>query len=424
MLNHTMDHTVDLAGVSNSEDAGSHRLPRWHGLTEISRLKFNAPAEGDKDPTASPATATDNPADGGAAGRRGSFVRRHLVATTAAAALVAVLASGGYLYWDYARHFETTDDAFIAARQFSVAPKVSGYIASVPVTDNQHVAAGDVIAQIDDRDFRTALAKANAQVAAAQASIQDIDAQIDLQQSRIDQSQAQVDQAAAALVFAKQQATRYGDLSKQGAASVQSAQQTSSDLQQQQASVRSAQAALQTAQRQIPTLQAQLESAKAVLAEATAERDQADLNLSYTTITTAQPGRVVALTVAKGEYVAPGTSLTMFVPDEIWVVANFKETQLDAMRPDQHATFSIDAYPERAVYGHVASVQPGSGTAFSLLPAENATGNYVKITQRVPVKLIIDNPPEDVALGPGMSVEPQVRVDPRPSLIERLEGWL
>ena len=114
----------------------------------------------------------------------------------------------------------------------------------------------------------------------------------------------------------------------------------------------------------------------------------------------------------------------MFVPDGIWVVANYKETQLDAMRPGQHATMRIDAYPERAVQGHVASVQPGSGTAFSLLPAENATGNYVKITQRVPVKLIIDNPPGDVALGPGMSVVPTVRVDPTPSLYERLRGAL
>jgi membrane fusion protein, multidrug efflux system len=113
----------------------------------------------------------------------------------------------------------------------------------------------------------------------------------------------------------------------------------------------------------------------------------------------------------------------MFVPDDIWVTANFKETQLDAMRPGQPVTLSIDAYPERVIHGHVASVQPGSGTAFSLLPAQNATGNYVKIVQRVPVKLIIDNPPTDVALGPGMSVDPTVRIDPTPSLYERLRAW-
>ncbi len=113
----------------------------------------------------------------------------------------------------------------------------------------------------------------------------------------------------------------------------------------------------------------------------------------------------------------------MFVPDEIWVTANFKENQLDAMRPGQPVTLSIDAYPEREIHGHVASVQPGSGTAFSLLPAQNATGNYVKIVQRVPVKIVIDNPPSDVALGPGMSVVPSVRVDARPSLYERLVSF-
>ena len=133
---------------------------------------------------------------------------------------------------------------------------------------------------------------------------------------------------------------------------------------------------------------------------------------------------MVQLSAAAGEFAQVGTNLTMFVPDDIWVTANFKETQLDAMRAAQPVTLKIDAYPERIIRGHVASVQPGSGTAFSLLPAENATGNWVKIVQRVPVKLVMDNPPTDVALGPGMSVEASVRVNPNPSLYERLRGWL
>ena len=134
----------------------------------------------------------------------------------------------------------------------------------------------------------------------------------------------------------------------------------------------------------------------------------------------AQPGRVVILGAAVGQFTQPGTNLSMFVPDEIWVTANFKEIQLDRMRPGEPVTLRIDAYPGRVIHGHVDSVQPGSGTAFSLLPAQNATGNYVKIVQRVPVKLVMDNLPKDVALGPGMSVVPTVRVDPRPSLYERL----
>jgi membrane fusion protein, multidrug efflux system len=355
--------------------------------------------------------------------RRG-LLRRHPFAFVIGLILFVLLAAGGYLYWDYARHFESTDDAFIAARQFPIAPKVSGYITAVPVTDNQHVDDGGVIARIDDRDYRIALDQAQAQVAGAEASIQNIDAQINVQQAQISANQAQVDQAQATLVFAQQQAQRYQDLAQTGSGTVQNAQQWTSQLHQQQAALESAQANLKVAQRQLESLKAQRNSAVANLAQANAQRDQAQLNLSYTTVTAAQPGRVVNLTAAAGQFAQPGTNLTMFVPDQTWVTANFKETQLDAMRPGQPVTLEIDAYPERTIRGHVASVQPGSGTAFSLLPAENATGNYVKIVQRVPVKLVMDNPPSDVALGPGMSVVPTVRVDPTMSLYERLRAWL
>ena len=184
----------------------------------------------------------------------------------------------------------------------------------------------------------------------------------------------------------------------------------------------SVQANFEVAQRQVAALKAQRSRTVASLEEAKAQRDQAQLNLSYTIVTTAESGRAVDLTAAVGQYAQPGTNLTMFEPDEIWVTANFKETQLDAMRPGQPVALEIDAYPERTIRGHVASIQPGSGTAFSLLPAENATGNYVKIVQRVPVKIILDNPPTDVALGPGMSVVPSVRIDATPSFFERLWG--
>jgi membrane fusion protein (multidrug efflux system) len=349
--------------------------------------------------------------------------RRPIVSAIGAVLLASVL-GGGYLYLDYAERFQSTDDAFIAARQFSLAPKVSGYLTAVPVTDNEHVAAGDVIARIDDRDYRIALEQAEAQVAAAQASIENIDAQLNVQQAQISANQAQVDQTQAALVFAQQQAVRYEHLEQTGYGTVQNAQQYTSQLRQQQAALQSAQATLRLAQRQIEALKAQRNSAVASLAQAQAQRDQAKLNLSYTTVTAAQPGRVVNLTGAVGQFAQPGTNLTMFVPDEIWVTANFKETQLDNMRPGNPVTLAIDAYPERTIRGHVDSVQAGSGTAFSLLPAENATGNYVKIVQRVPVKLIMDNPPTDVALGPGMSVVPTVRINPAPSLVERLRRYL
>jgi membrane fusion protein (multidrug efflux system) len=354
-------------------------------------------------------------------GRRAGFPHRRAVVSAIGAVLLAsAIAGGGYLYVDQASRFQSTDDAFIAARQTSLAPKVSGYITAVPVTDNQHVAVGDVIARIDDRDYRVALAQAEAQVAAAQASIENIDAQIEVQKAQINANQAQVDQAQATLVFAEQQAARYEHLEQTGYGSVQNAQQYTSQLHQQQAALASAQATLKLAQRQVESLKAQHNSAVANFGQAQAQRDQARLNLSYTTVTAAQPGRVANLGAAVGQFAQPGTSLTTFVPDEIWVTANFKEIQLDHMRPGDPATLAIDAYPGRKIHGHVDSVQPGSGTAFSLLPAQNATGNYVKIVQRVPVKIIMDNPPADVALGPGMSVVPTVRIDPTPSLVERL----
>jgi membrane fusion protein (multidrug efflux system) len=365
----------------------------------------------------------DQEREGGDEPRRG-ILRRHPFTSVVGLLLFILAAAGGYLYWDNARHFETTDDAFIAARQFPIAPKVSGYITAVSVTDNQHVAAGDVIARIDDRDYRIALAQTEAQVAAAQASIENIDAQISVQQAQINVSQAQVDQAQAVLVFAQQQAARYQGLAQKGSGSIQDSQQYTSQQHQQEAAVESAQANLKLAQRQVESLEAQRNNAVASLGQAKAQRDQAQLNLSYTTVTAAQPGRVVDLTGAVGQFAQAGTALTMFVPDDIWVTANFKETQLAAMRPGQPASMRIDAYPDHAFRGHVASVQPGSGTAFSLLPAENATGNYVKIVQRVPVKIVIDNAPTDVAVGPGMSVVPSVRVNSEPSLFERLRAWL
>src|SRR5215510_77524 len=353
-----------------------------------------------------------------------TLLKRRPVVYAIGAMLLAAAVGGGYVYLDYAKRFQSTDDAFIAARQSTLAPKVSGYITAVPVTDNEHVAAGDVIARIDDRDYRIALDQAEAQVAAAQASIENIDAQLQVQQAQIAANEAQVEQAQAGLVFAEQQNARYQELAQKGSGTIQNAQQFSSQLRQQQSALASAQATLKLAQRQVEALKAQRNSAVASLAQAKAQRDQAQLNLSYTTVTAAQPGRVVNLTAAVGQFAQAGTNLTMFVPDQIWVTANFKEIQLDRMRPGEPVTLGIDAYPQRTLRGHIDSVQPGSGTAFSLLPAQNATGNYVKIVQRVPVKIVMDDPPTDVALGPGMSVVPTVRVDPTPSLFERLRAWL
>jgi membrane fusion protein, multidrug efflux system len=407
------DQALEFQQPSEAFDAPSEQmLPRHSG-----EAKGLAPqADSSLDSTACRETTGDG---GGGRVRQ----RRYRLALPLGL-LLATSAVAGYFYIDEAAHFEITDDAFIAARQFPVAPKVSGYITAVPVTDNEHVVSGQAIARIDDRDYRIALSQAGAQVAAAQANIANIDAEIAVQQAKVAQNASQVRQQQATLTFAQQQASRYATLAKDGAGSVQDAQQYESQERQATAGLQSAQSALVAAARQLPVLNAERSSATANLAQAIAERDQAKLNLSYTTITAAQPGRVVQLSGAAGQYLQPGTTIAMLVPDDIWVTANFKETQLDHMRPGDKVSLNIDAYPNHAVQGHVASVQSGSGTAFSLLPAENATGNYVKIVQRVPVKIVLDNPPADVALGPGMSVEPSVRVNPTPTLVERVESVL
>jgi membrane fusion protein (multidrug efflux system) len=337
-------------------------------------------------------------------------LREHwlLAAVAACALLIAVV--GGLAYWLAIRNFETTDDAFVAARSFSIAPKVGGYVTEVPVTDNQHVAAGDLLVRIDDRDYKIAVDQAEAQVAVAQANIGNVQAQIDSQHQQVDQAKAQVDQAEAQLKFAEQEESRAKDLVDKGAGTVQREQQTRSDLLAQQANTARTKAALAAAELGVKTLEAQLRSAQASLQQAQAQLDQARLNLQYTSVTAAQSGRVVKLSGAVGTFATSGQSLMMFVPDEVWVVANYKETQLSDMRPGQQVQLRIDAYPDRKLTGRVDSVQPGSGTAFSILPAENATGNFVKVVQRVPVKIVIDDWPVDLPVGPGMSVVPWVKV--------------
>jgi membrane fusion protein, multidrug efflux system len=337
-------------------------------------------------------------------------LRQHWMSAAAAACIIVIGVVAGLLYWLNARHYESTDDAFVAARSFSIAPKVGGYVAEIPVTDNQHVAAGQTLAHIDERDYVIAVNQAQAQVDAAKANVANIEAQIASQQAQIDQAKAQLEQAEAQLKFAEQEEARAQDLVQKGAGTVQREQQTKSDLNAQQANTARAKAALIAAELQDKVLATQRDSARASLNQAQAQLDQAKLNLAYTNIAAAQPGKVAKLSGAKGAFVTPGQSLMMFVPDEVWITANYKETQLTDMRPGQPVDIRIDAYPNRKLSGHVASVQPGSGTAFSLLPAENATGNFVKVVQRVPVKIVVDDWPADLPVGPGMSVVPWTRV--------------
>jgi membrane fusion protein, multidrug efflux system len=318
-------------------------------------------------------------------------------------------AAGALIWWLNARNYESTDDAFIDARTVAISAQINGAITEVPVDDNQAVEAGTPLARIDDRDFRAALAQANAQIDQANAAIANLDAQLDAQQARIDQAQKQVSEAQAALTFSQQEDARAQALFQRGAGTQQQAQQTASNLRQNQAAFDAAQANLVAAQKQVGVLQTQRQISAGQLEQANAAKEQADANLSRTVIVAPAAGRVTKLTAAKGVYAQTGQSLMMFVPREVWVTANFKETQLADMRVGQGVDISVDAYPDRPLHGHVDSIQSGSGAVFSLLPPENATGNFVKVVQRVPVKIVFDQPP-DVYLGPGMSVVPDVKV--------------
>jgi membrane fusion protein (multidrug efflux system) len=339
----------------------------------------------------------------------GNFLRQHPVVVAIVAVVAIAAIAGGIIWWLHARNYQSTDDAFIDARNVSISSQVTGVITGVPVTDNQPVDAGGLLVQIDQRDYEAAVAQAEAQVAQADAAVANLDAQIDAQKARIDQAKKQVEQTQAALTFAHQENDRAQDLVRRGAGTQQQSQQTTSNFTQAEANVASAQANEVASEKQIPVLETQRQNASAQLAQMQAALKLTQINLTRTRISASEPGRATNISAALGTLAQPGTVLMIFVPEQKWVTANFKETQLTLMRPGQPVDISIDAYPGRIFGGHVDSIQPGSGAAFSLLPPQNATGNYVKVVQRVPVKIVFDQPP-DVFLGPGMSVVPTVKV--------------
>jgi membrane fusion protein, multidrug efflux system len=350
----------------------------------------------------------DQPAEQGPKGIVGAF-RKHPITMIVCFGLIVIGVVAGVVWYLHARHYESTDDAFIDGRPVLVSPEVGGSIVSVDVTDNQIVKKGDLLATIDRRNYQAALQQANGLVAQNEATATNIDAQITAQKATIEQAGQQVTQAQAALKFSTDENNRYQDLMQKGAGTVQRAQQASSDLTSKQAALEAATAAKLAAERQIDVLDAQKIGASAQLEQAEAQRDRAIADLQRTELRATVDGRVTKLTAAVGALAAPGQSIMVVVPLDIWVTANFKESQLAEMRVGQPVDIEVDAFG-RTFPGHVDSVQAGSGTAFSLLPAENATGNYVKVVQRVPVKIVVDNWPADLPVGPGMSVVPWIRV--------------
>ena len=336
-------------------------------------------------------------------------VTKRAVLALALALGVAGAADLGYGYVTTGRYLETTDDAYVKADSTIIAPKVSGYISEVLVADNEPVKAGQVLARIDDRDFKTALKQAHADVAAAEASVRNLNAQIELQEPLIQQQAAEVDAAEANLKFAEQERSRYDELMKSGSGTVQRAQQTDAALRAQTAQLQQGKAGLIAANKKIEVLDTERAKAVAQLDHARAVEQQAALNLSYTQITAPVDGTVGARTLRVGQYVQAGTQLMAVVPlDAVYVVANFKETQLTHVRNGQPVEVRIDSFSATRLKGHVDSLSPASGLEFALLPPDNATGNFTKVVQRVPVKIVLDDQNLRGLLRPGMSAEPTV----------------
>jgi len=322
---------------------------------------------------------------------------------------IAGAADFGYGYLTTGRYLESTDDAYVKADSTLVSPKVSGYLAEVLVGDNEKVKAGQILARIDDRDFATALNQAHADVTGSKAAVKNLDAQIALQQPLIEQETADIAAAEANLQFAQEEQTRYDGLMKSGSGTVQRAQQSDAALRERTAQLQHGKSGLIAAQRKIDVLTTERAKAVAQLDHARAVEAQAALNLSYTEISAPVDGTVGARTLRVGQFVQAGTQLMAVVPlDAVYVVANFKETQLTHVRNGQPVDVRIDSFHGTRLRGHVDSLSPASGLEFALLPPDNATGNFTKIVQRVPVKIVLDDHSLTGLLRPGMSAEPTV----------------
>jgi membrane fusion protein (multidrug efflux system) len=322
---------------------------------------------------------------------------------------IATAADFGYGYLTTGRYLESTDDAYVKADSTIISPKISGYIAQVLVGDNQPVKPGQLLARIDDRDFRAALDSAHADVDAAEAAVRNLDAQIALQQPVIEQETADVAAAEANLQFAQEEQARYDGLMKTGSGTIQRAQQTDAALREKNAQLLHEKSGLVAAQRKVDVLTTERAKAVAQLDRARAVEHQAALNVSYTRILAPVDGTVGARSLRVGQFVQAGTQLMAVVPlDAVYVVANFKETQLTHVRNGQPVEISIDSFHGTKLKGHVDSLSPASGLEFALLPPDNATGNFTKIVQRVPVKIVLDDHNLTGLLRPGMSAEPTV----------------
>ena len=341
------------------------------------------------------------------------FTTRRLVLSIAGLALLVVAALYGAQWWSVGRFIESTDDAYIRADQVAMAPRVSGYVREVLVADNQTVSAGQPLVRIEDDTYRAALTRQSANLRTSQADIAVAQARLEEQRATTDQAAATLAGANVAARYAAQEAERYHRLVASGAETAETLARMVNNRDMADATVRSDTAALRAAQRMTGTMQAQIAQAKAQAVSAQASIHETSLDVEHTLVRASIAGRVGDRTVVIGQFVQPGTRMMTIVPvAQSYLVANFKETQVGRMRIGQSADIEVDALDGRILHGVIDSFSPGTGAEFSLLPPENATGNFTKIVQRVPVRLRIDTDEATRArLLTGLSVT--VSVDTR-----------
>lgn len=321
----------------------------------------------------------------------------------------------GIYWWRSGRFLQSTDDAYVGGNVTVISPRVSGYVARILVQDNARVKAGQPLIALDDADFRAQLTAAQAEASAAKAAIIRLQAQQQLARADIRGAQAQLEESRATLRFAEHETRRYQSLASARVASVQDAQRARSQFEAAQAREKAAIAALASRNQQLTVVDAEIGEARTRVEKAQAEEQQARLNLSYTTLYAPTEGYVGNRAVSPGTFVAAGNQLLSLIPlAGMWVDANFKEDQIRHMRPGQPVTIEADVDSGLAVTGHLSSLAPATGAVFSIIPAQNATGNFTKIVQRVPVRITLDAPADRVgALRPGLSVTATVNTESR-----------
>jgi membrane fusion protein, multidrug efflux system len=343
--------------------------------------------------------------------------RRSRMHVAAIAAFLLALGAGAYFaqnWWTTGRYIVSTDDAYVGARSSTLSPKVSGYIADVVVEDNAHVRTGDVIVRIDDGDYRLAVQTARDQVAVQRATIDRLGRQIVAQQASVDQAKAQLASARAAATRTDLELKRQQELATRQINSRAALEQAQANYDQAVAGVQAGEAGVESAVASVEVLKAQKEEAARTLQQYQTQLAKAERDLSFTVLRAPFDGVVGNRAVQVGDYVQPTQRLASLVPlVAVYIDANFKETQLSRLKAGQPASISVDALPGQSFEGRVASLAPASGSVFSLLPPDNATGNFTKIVQRLPVRILL---PADVAeqgvLRPGMSVVVKVNTKP------------